>query len=150
MLEAAWETHATVVANARTADDLVQALKNLIYGAKIDLQKPARVVYARDTRPSGPALVAAFEDGLRAIGADGRNEGVKTTPVLHYLVRCINSKGTKDEYGVDSEEGYMTKLSEAFKKLVVSRMISLRPFLPDVYYPQGRETTPGASDHRLR
>ena len=81
------------------------------------------MVYARDTRPTGPALVAAFEDGLRAMFAEGRNEGVKTTPVLHYLVRCINSKGTDDQYGVDSEEGYMTKLSEAFKKLVVSKII---------------------------
>jgi len=43
---------------------------------------------------------------------------VKTTPVLHYLVRCINSKGTDDDYGVDSEEGYMEKLSGAFKKLL--------------------------------
>ncbi len=45
---------------------------------------------------------------------------VTTTPILHYLVRAINTKGTEDAYGVDSEEGYFTKLSTAFKKLIVS------------------------------
>ena len=123
MLEAAWENHATNFANAPTTNDFIEAVFNLINLTNIDITKPARVVYARDTRPTGPALVAAFEDGLRAMFAEARNEGVKTTPVLHYLVRCINSKGTDDQYGVDSEEGYMTKLSEAFKKLVVSKII---------------------------
>lgn len=120
MLEAAWEGHATVVANAPTTDALIDALLSLVKSARIDLSKPSRVVYARDTRPSGPALVAALQDGLQAIGAEGRNAGITTTPILHYLVRAINTKGTKDAYGEDSTEGYMTKLSTAFKKLVVS------------------------------
>ncbi|KAH8120171.1 phosphoacetylglucosamine mutase [Phellopilus nigrolimitatus] len=121
MLEAAWESHATTFANAPSSEAFIEVVENLIKLAKIDIFKPARVVYARDTRPTGPTLVAAFEDGLKAIGADGRNEGVKTTPVLHYLVRCINSKGTDEEYGVDSEDGYMKKLSGAFRKLVAGK-----------------------------
>lgn len=119
MLEAAWENHATTLANAPTADAFIEVVENLIKLAKIDLTKPANIVYARDTRPTGPTLVAAFEDGLKASGAVGRNEGIKSTPVLHYLVRCINSKGTAEAYGEDSEDGYMRKLSGAFKKLVV-------------------------------
>lgn len=119
MLEAAWEGHATTFANAPSTNAFIEAVQNLVKIAKIDVSKPAKVVYARDTRPTGPFLIAAFEDGLKAIGAEGRNEGVKTTPVLHYLVRCINSRGTDDEYGIDSEDGYMKKLSGAFKKLVV-------------------------------
>lgn len=118
MLESAWEGHATALANAST-EEFVAALDAFIKSAKIDLSKPSRVVYARDTRPSGPALIAALEDGLTAIGAEARNAGVTTTPILHYLVRSINTKGTKESYGEDSEEGYFTKLSEAFKKLVV-------------------------------
>ena len=121
MLEAAWERHATELANAPTTDELLDIIDALIKNQRIDISKPANVVYARDTRPSGPALVSAFEDGLNAIGASGRNEGVTTTPILHYFVRCINSKGTKEEYGDDSEEGYMRKLSDAFKKLVVRK-----------------------------
>ena len=120
MLEASWEIHASTLANASTTSDLVEAIEALVRTAKIDLSKPARVVYGRDTRPSGPALVAALRDGLTAIKADSRDAGVQTTPILHYLVRAINTKGTKDAYGDDSEEGYYNKLSEAFKKLVVS------------------------------
>ena len=120
MLEASWEGHATVLANASTTEDFISVLGNIIKLARIDLSKPSRVVYARDTRPSGPALIAALEDGIKAIGAEGRDAGVTTTPILHYLVRAINTKGTKDKYGIDSEEGYFQKLSSAFMKLVVS------------------------------
>ena len=119
MLEAVWETYATKLANAASSKDFADAVEEVISVAKIDTKKPARVIYARDTRPSGPALVAAFEAGLKATGAQGRNEGIKTTPILHYLVRCINTKGTEAEYGEDSEDGYMKMLSDAFKELVV-------------------------------
>ncbi|KAI0335194.1 phosphoacetylglucosamine mutase [Cubamyces sp. BRFM 1775] len=121
MLEAAWENHATNLANAPTTDAFIDALDAFVKTLNIDLSKPARVVYARDTRPSGPALIAALEDGFKAIGAETRNAGVTTTPVLHYLVKAINTKGTKDAYGEDSEEGYLQKLSTAFKKLVAGK-----------------------------
>ncbi|KAI0932117.1 hypothetical protein AcW1_000671 [Taiwanofungus camphoratus] len=130
MLESTWESHATVLANAPTTEAFIAALDTLVKTLNIDLTKPAKVVYARDTRPSGGALVSALEDGIKAIDAEGRNAGVTTTPVLHYLVRAINTKGTKDEYGEDSEEGYMKKLSTAFKKLVVGKP-SLPPLVID-------------------
>ncbi|KZS95994.1 phosphoacetylglucosamine mutase [Sistotremastrum niveocremeum HHB9708] len=118
MLETSWETYATSLANAATTSKLVDELRHIVAVAKIDLSKPSRVLYARDTRPSGAALVQCLEDGLRAMGAQRRNEGVTTTPILHYLVRCVNTKGTRDEYGDDNEEGYYDKLSNAFKKLM--------------------------------
>ena len=121
MLENAWEGHATALANAPSTTAFIEAVENLVRVAKIDLNKPSRVVYARDTRPSGASLVRALEDGFKAIGAETRGAGITTTPVLHYLVRAINTKGTKDEYGPDTEEGYVTKLTTAFKKLVVCR-----------------------------
>ncbi|KAF8922603.1 phosphoacetylglucosamine mutase [Mucidula mucida] len=121
MLEASWEGHATSLSNAATTADFISALETLVQATKIDLSKPARVVYARDTRPSGPTLVSALEDGFTAIGAETRNAGVTTTPILHYLVRSINTLGTEDSYGPDSEEGYFAKLSTAYKKLVSSR-----------------------------
>ena len=119
MLEAAWEAHATTLANTPN-EEFVDVVEELVRAAKIDMNKPSRVVYARDTRPTGPALVKALEDGLAAIGAEGRDAGVTTTPILHYLVKAINTKGTSEEYGEDSEDGYFQKLSEAFRKLVVS------------------------------
>ena len=123
MLEVSWEAHATALANAPTIDAFIEGLETLVKAAKIDLSKPSRVVYARDTRPSGAALVSSLEDGFKALHVEARNAGVTTTPVLHYLVRAINTKGTKDSYGEDSEEGYFKKLSEAYKKLVVRRSL---------------------------
>ncbi len=119
MLEASWEAHATVLANAPSTDAFVEAVSALVHSAKIDLSKPARVVYARDTRPSGPALISALEDGFKALGVEARDGGVTTTPILHYLVKAINTKGTSESYGDDSEDGYYTKLSASFKKLIV-------------------------------
>lgn len=69
-------------------------------------------------RPSCPALVASLKDGLDAAGAESIDFGLKTTPQLHYLVRCINTQGTNDAYGEPTEEGYYVKLSEAFKTLM--------------------------------
>ena len=106
MLETAWEGHATSFANAASTNDFLDAFNALVQTAKIDLSKPARVVYARDTRSSGPALISALEDGFKALGVEARNAGVTTTPILHYLVKAINTKGTKESYGDDSEEGY--------------------------------------------
>jgi phosphoacetylglucosamine mutase len=120
MLESSWEAHATTLANAQGTSGFITALEAFIATTSIDLSVPANVVYARDTRPSGPALIAALEDGLKAIGAQTRNAGVTTTPVLHYLVRTSNTKGTPEAYGEDTEEGYYSKLSSAFQKLVVS------------------------------
>ncbi|PPQ82054.1 hypothetical protein CVT25_014595 [Psilocybe cyanescens] len=121
MLETSWEAHATVLANAPTTDALLEALEVLVASAKIDLSKPSRVVYARDTRPSAPALISALEDGFKALGVEARDGGVTTTPILHYLVKAINTKGTSESYGEDSEDGYYTKLSESFKKLIAGR-----------------------------
>ena len=125
MLEASWEGYATTLANASTSDEVIKVIQSIIETAKIDMSKPARVVYGRDTRPSGPALISALEDGFKAIGAESRDAGVTTTPVLHYLVRSINTKGTQYSYGEDSEEGYFSKLGNAFKKLVVSHSIDI-------------------------
>ncbi|KAI0274838.1 phosphoacetylglucosamine mutase [Gloeopeniophorella convolvens] len=130
MLESSWEAHASTLANASTTADLVEAIEAIVRSAKIDLSKPARVVFGRDTRPSGPALVSSLQDGLKAIGAEMRDAGVVTTPILHYLVRATNTKGTKDAYGDDTEEGYFEKLSSAFKKLVAGKQ-ALPPLAVD-------------------
>ncbi|QRV76511.1 phosphoglucomutase/phosphomannomutase, alpha/beta/alpha domain protein [Ceratobasidium sp. AG-Ba] len=121
MLEAAWEGYATALANAPSTEEFIEGCDHLVNSLKIDLTKPSHVLYARDTRPSGPALIKALEDGLSAVGAVGRNEGIQTTPVVHYLVRCINTKGTPEEYGEDTEEGYYKKLADAFRKLMTNK-----------------------------
>ncbi|CAI2177642.1 16360_t:CDS:2, partial [Funneliformis geosporum] len=121
MLEQSWEAYATRLANAQSVDDLVDIIKHIISQNDIDESKPASVVYARDTRPSGPALVAALVDGLKALNAKVIDFGIKTTPQLHYVTRCYNTQGTEDDYGEPSEDGYYKKLSTAFRKIVDGR-----------------------------
>ncbi|RKP11149.1 hypothetical protein THASP1DRAFT_33908 [Thamnocephalis sphaerospora] len=118
MLEQTWEAYASQLANAPTIEELLAVVDRVIAANKIDLSKPANVVYARDTRPSGPALVAALADGLSAVQAQHRDEGILTTPQLHYIVRCLNTQGTPEAYGEPSAAGYYKKLADAYHKLV--------------------------------
>jgi phosphoacetylglucosamine mutase len=74
-------------------------------------------------RPSCPHLVKCLELGLKVSGAQSTNFGLKTTPMLHYLVRCINTAGTNDAYGEPTEEGYYKKLTSAFAIAVVSILL---------------------------
>lgn len=74
-------------------------------------------------RPSCPHLVKCLELGLKVAGAQSTNFGLKTTPMLHYLVRCINTAGTSDAYGEPTEEGYYNKLTNAFAAAVVGILI---------------------------
>ncbi|KAG2228783.1 hypothetical protein INT48_000917 [Thamnidium elegans] len=114
MLEQSWEVYATKLANANDGETLLNAIDEIVAQYKIDLEIPANVIYAYDTRPSCPHLVKCLEQGLEAAGAKGTNFGLKTTPMLHYLVRCINTAGTNDAYGEPTEEGYYKKLTTAF------------------------------------
>jgi phosphoacetylglucosamine mutase len=58
---------------------------------------------------------------LNATNVNFTDYKLLTTPQLHYIVRCINTKGTQEEYGESTEEGYYQKLSKAFKQLIVGR-----------------------------
>lgn len=88
---------------------------------KVKSDVPARVIFARDTRASGSTLVACLVDALRATGTEYTDFKILTTPQLHYLVRCVNTKGTQYEYGEISEEGYYKKLGAAFKQAMKHR-----------------------------
>ncbi|OZJ04055.1 hypothetical protein BZG36_03563 [Bifiguratus adelaidae] len=92
MLQQSWEAYATSLANAADDAALVKYFEDLIQVAKVDVSKKPKVVYGFDTRPSCPALVAALEDALGACGVEAINFGLKTTPQLHYAVRCLNTQ----------------------------------------------------------
>ncbi|KAI9678782.1 MAG: Phosphoacetylglucosamine Mutase [Caeruleum heppii] len=121
MLEASWEAHATELANAPSDQALLDIYNQLITTLKPDPNAKANVIFARDTRASGPALVAALVDALRATETDYTDHGLLTTPQLHYLVRCQNTKGTLEAYGQPTEEGYYEKLGSAFKVAMKGR-----------------------------
>ena len=82
---------------------------------KIDSAIKPRVVFARDTRASGPRLVTALVAALEASGTEYTDYKLLTTPQLHYITRCLNTKGTTYEYGEPNEQGYYGKLSTAFR-----------------------------------
>lgn len=123
MLEQTWEAHATSLANCPTTESLLSTFHALATHLRIDLSQPASVVYARDTRPSGPELIQALETGFSAFSDDIKTVdlGVTTTPVLHYVVKATNDK--TGQYGKPTIDGYYTKMATAFKTLIVSFLL---------------------------
>ena len=117
MLESSWEVYATEFANAKNEAELKKTIDTVVESLKIDLTKPAKVVYARDSRDSGPMLVSALVDGLSFYNSTttATDYGLLTTPQLHYIVKCLNTDG---EYGTPTEQGYYEKLSSAYKKIL--------------------------------
>jgi len=86
--------------------------------------RPAKVVFARDTRPSGSSLVKALKAALDALNVEYTDYGIMTTPQLHYVTRCINTHGTPYEFGEATEKGYYEKMANAFKLLMHGRHIN--------------------------
>lgn len=118
MLEASWEAHATALANAVDDQALTKALDTIIEKYKIDMGIEANVIYAVDTRPSSIPLGKSLADGILALGGQAKDFGLKSTPQLHYLVRCVNTENTPASYGEPSEHGYYLKLATAFRTLM--------------------------------
>jgi len=113
MLEAAWEGIATKLANCKD-DEIPSQLDSIIEEFKIPETK-SLVIVGRDTRKSSPSLSSACLAGIAAAGGESKDIGEVTTPQLHYMVVCINTKGG---YGEASLPGYYDKISNAFKKFM--------------------------------
>lgn len=124
MLEQEWEAYATQLVNCPTDEALVAKYRSLAEQLNINLDAPGKVIYGRDTRPSGHRLVTALSDALEATGTQASDFKLLTTPQLHYLVRCVNSEGTPNAYGKVSEAGYYEKLSEALVRALGGRKVS--------------------------
>ncbi|KAI9808945.1 MAG: Phosphoacetylglucosamine Mutase [Pycnora praestabilis] len=121
MLEASWEAYATTLANATSDEALLEAYNKLATDLKVKPETPSRIILARDTRASGPPLVAALVEALKATDSEYTDYEMLTTPQLHHLVRCINTQGTQYEYGEVSEKGYYEKTAAAFVKAMKGR-----------------------------
>lgn len=118
MLEASWENYATKLSNAANEDEILSIYNDLVAKLEIDTSLPGRVIYGHDSRASAPALVAALEDGFKVSGAEVASYGLVTTPQLHYIVRCLNTKNSDSPYGAPTELGYYEKLATAYKKVL--------------------------------
>lgn len=124
MLESSWEAHATTLANAIDDSALLRAYTQIAEDFKLKPEVQPRVVYARDTRASGPHLVAALVEALNATDTQSTDYKILTTPQLHYLTRCLNTKGTQYEYGKPTEQGYYEKLAAAFTTAMQGKSFS--------------------------
>ncbi|XP_043507439.1 phosphoacetylglucosamine mutase isoform X2 [Frieseomelitta varia] len=111
MLEAAWERIATNLVNVEDRN-LVSTIKHIIEEENINMSVDAIVITGRDTRESSPTLLNAAVMGIKALYGIVQDFGIVTTPQLHYLVVCTN---TKSNYGDPTLHGYYIKISEAFK-----------------------------------
>ena len=116
--QASWEKHATTLANAASDEVLYTNFESLIKECGINSEIKPKVVFARDTRASGSRLVAALVDALEATGTDYTDYKLLTTPQLHYITRCINTKGSTYDYGEPTERGYYEKIASAFKAAI--------------------------------
>lgn len=124
MLEQDWEKLATDLVNSPSDEKLAELYRHIATQFRIDLKAPAKVIYGRDTRPSGHKLVSALADALTATDTEYVDFKILTTPQLHYLTRAINTEGTEASYGEVSEAGYYKKLSGAFLKAMKGRKIN--------------------------
>lgn len=113
--QSSWEVHATVLANATSDQVLFEAYDKLHEDLRIKPDVQARVIYARDTRASGPRLITALVEALKATNTQYTDYKILTTPQLHYLTRCWNTKGTPHPYGEPNEQAYYEKMAKAFR-----------------------------------
>ncbi|KAI4200894.1 MAG: hypothetical protein LQ350_003580 [Teloschistes chrysophthalmus] len=124
MLEESWEAEATTLANAPSDEDLVELYIKLIEESQVDPDARANVIFARDTRASGAHLVSILIQALKVTKAEYTDYKLLTTPQLHYITRCLNTKGTIYEYGTPSEKGYYEKIASSLKMAMQGRQFS--------------------------
>ena len=115
MSKSSWEAHATALANAPSDEEVINIYLTLAAKMEVKPQSRANVIFARDTRSSGPHLVAALIAALEATDSAYTDYRTLTTPQLHYITRCLNTKNTQYEYGEPTEQGYYEKLVKAFQ-----------------------------------
>lgn len=122
-----WEEYATKLANTENSlfGDIYEKLTNdlLVDPVHQVHTRKSKVVFARDTRASGPHLIKALKASLDALHVEYIDYGILTTPMLHHMVRCHNTKNSPRPFGEASEEGYYKKMANAFKKAMYGRKI---------------------------
>lgn len=119
-----WEAYATSLANASSDQKLLEAYAKIIAECHIKLEEKAKVIFARDTRPSGAHLTSILAEALEATETEYNDYSLLTTPQLHYITRCLNTKGTPYEYGEPNEQGYYAKIAASFKAALQGRQFS--------------------------
>lgn len=113
MLVSEWEEIATTLANTEPAD-LTSAVQKVVDDLHIDLGTEGRAIVAMDTRELSPQFAQLCIDGFELVpGTTYKNDGLLTTPQLHYMTRCANDPA----YGDALTTGYYDKMLKAFETI---------------------------------
>ncbi|XP_014242302.1 phosphoacetylglucosamine mutase [Cimex lectularius] len=114
MLEQSWEPLATQLVNV-SDEKLEEELRQIAKSTGADMSKPSLVFVGQDTRPSSSRLADAAIAGAKAYNGQVVDQGIVSTPLLHYLVNTYNTSSSKV---LPSKESYYVKLSSAFNGLL--------------------------------
>lgn len=63
-------------------------------------------------------------DALNSAETEYTDYKILTTPQLHYITRCLNTKGTPYEYGDPTEQGYYEKIAASFRIALKGKKIN--------------------------
>ena len=74
-------------------DQIDERLARAVGSAFATFVKAPRVVVARDMRPSGPSLVGAFSEGVRAVGVEVLDMGLASTDFLYFAAGHLDTPG---------------------------------------------------------
>jgi len=74
-------------------DQIDERLARAVGSAFATFVKTPRVVVARDMRPSGPSLVGAFSEGVRAVGVEVLDMGLASTDFLYFAAGRLDIPG---------------------------------------------------------
>ncbi|KAI4237383.1 MAG: hypothetical protein LQ349_001887 [Xanthoria aureola] len=124
MLQESWEAYGTTLANAPSEEKLFEVYDSIIKECHINPDTKANVIFARDTRSSGAHLVSILTEALTATDTTYTDYKLLTTPQLHYITRCLNTKGSPYEYGEPTEQGYYEKTASSLKVAMQGRQFS--------------------------
>eukprot|EP00116_Pleurobrachia_bachei_P004403 sb/3464665/ len=126
MLAVQWENYATQLANTPETG-LPEALVDLCEKLNVPLCKSkSSVIIGRDTRETGPEILAAIRSGVESLEARVTDVGICTTPQLHWIVKQtnLNQPATLTDY--------YTTFATAFKKFSMrntGRKLSIKYFI---------------------
>lgn len=127
MLQQSWEPYANALARAEDDEALAREVRRVLdaEGVVPPAAGGPAVLLARDTRASGPRLVAAAAAGAAALGCSPVDLGELTTPQLHWAV-------SRHAAGLPfSREAYGEELCGAFAELVEGAAPASGPLLLD-------------------
>ena len=74
-------------------DQIDERLARAVGSAFATFVKTPRMVVARDMRPSGPSLVGAFSEGVRAVGVEVLDMGLASTDFLYFAAGHLDIPG---------------------------------------------------------